>query len=88
MDSMVRAVRNKIATLDLSNFYDNVVSKGLLEDCDQDLDHKTTAMLSACLQPLRVTRNGDVLGGKAVITFGLTQWVFIGRIPDPLHHFN
>lgn len=73
VDTLVRGRQSRITTLDLTKAYDKVNRRILLEDCDKVLSKGTLAMFSACLQVLRVSSKGDVLGETAEIRLGLPQ---------------
>lgn len=73
MNAVIRAVNNKIATLDLSKAHDKVVRKKILADCAKVMEPEITDMLKACIQALTVTKKGDTRGTEAEVRLGLTQ---------------
>lgn len=59
--ALVRGGQNRIPTLDLTKAYDTVNRKLLLENCENVLSKGPLAIVSACLQVLRVSPKGDLL---------------------------
>lgn len=70
---MVKSGQNKIEILDLSKAYDKVNRSILLQDCRKTLQREIVEMLQACLQQLKVSTKGDIMGNEAVRKLGLKE---------------
>lgn len=73
VDALIRGGQYRIATLDLTKAYDRFNRQPLLDNCGERLDARMSAMLTACMQVLRVSTKCDVQGTTAEIRLGLTQ---------------